>query len=321
MQTNMLELKKAMQLSKASLANTSLLYGGPSTGKTGLAGTVAKMPQYERIWLFDADNGCATLLNPDIGLTDAELAKIQIIPLADTKACPVAIETMLKYFSSKESNVKICKEHTRIDCPECAPRRSVVNKPKVQVGKALSALTAEAEQPDPAVDDKFYTIPTIKGMTSADCIIIDTISQVAVSAGFAGEELQRREEATTGRANAYGKYMKQGELLTDLLSMIQATRGVCIICTAHSYTLDEEVKDKPTLTVPAIGTQNFSRNVAKFFSNKVYMEILVKKFRSYSSPDAKLNVVAGSRLGQAVEKLPADHRVCMADILTLKTGE
>src|SRR5690606_12088143 len=88
----------------------------PKMGKTRLAGTAAKIPELKKIYWIDIENGVETLLN--MGLTDEELAKIVLIKIADTRDNPIAIETILKTFTSKVP-LKICELHGKVDCAEC----------------------------------------------------------------------------------------------------------------------------------------------------------------------------------------------------------
>jgi len=285
---NMLELRKAYEKAKTSPVDIVLVYGAPKVGKTAFAGSVAKMDCFDTVYYFDVEGSATTLLNPEIGMTDKDLGKIKLIPISDTRSTSAAIESLLKYFSmTKEETVSICKAHSKVACVRCKKSGGQI-----------------------------YTIPAVHNMTDRDCIVIDTISQVGVSALWAGMELARREEISTGKPNAFAKYTKQGELLLDLLTMLQATRNVTVICTAHSYTLDDDNPKKPTITVPAIGTQNFSRNVGKFFTSVVFMSVESKQFKAGSTPTYKLNTLAGSRLGNKVEKIK-DRPPVMADLLSL----
>lgn len=288
----MLQLRKAMKDAQSIQSNTILLYGPPKAGKTGLAGTTASLPHIKRVLFFDTANESSTLLNPDLGLTDADLDKIQLIPVKDCKSSPMAIETLLKYFSCQNDSISICDKHGKAECKTCA-----------KVPEALE-----------------YTVPAVHTLTATDAIVIDSLSQVSISALWAGMELAERDERSTGKANAFAKYSYQGELLMDLLTMIQNTRNVLIVCTSHATEVNEEDKAKVTMTVPQLGTANFSRNTSgKHFSTVVFMNIETKKFKAYSTPTAKLNTVASSRLGCKVE-LIKDRPITMKDIITVREG-
>lgn len=93
-----------------------LLYGPPKMGKTKLVGTAAKLPEINRIFWFDLENGVETLLN--MGLSDDELEKVIVFKIPDTRDNPVGIETMLRAFSAKQPTV-ICDLHGVAGCTTC----------------------------------------------------------------------------------------------------------------------------------------------------------------------------------------------------------
>jgi len=86
------------------------LFGGPKSGKTQLAGALAK--QYKLVW-FDLENGFETLLKLPYEAQD----NIELIRIPDTKVYPIAIETMLKVISGKR--VTVCDAHGKVECPLC----------------------------------------------------------------------------------------------------------------------------------------------------------------------------------------------------------
>ena len=101
-----------MKLSQrtASKSRRILLFGPPKSGKTWLAGSLAK--EFNLIW-FDLENGVDTLLR----LTDEEKERVEVISLPDTRSFPIAIETMLKVI--KGATVEICEEHGKVSCAVC----------------------------------------------------------------------------------------------------------------------------------------------------------------------------------------------------------
>ena len=108
------ELSKAVNTIKPN--HSILIYGQPKTGKTRLVGTAAKIPEIKRIFWIDLENGAETLLH--MGLSDEELAKIELIRIVDTREVPRGCETILKMFSSKD-DIKICDLHGKVNCVEC----------------------------------------------------------------------------------------------------------------------------------------------------------------------------------------------------------
>ena len=101
-----------MKLSQrtASKSRRILLFGPPKSGKTWLAGKLAK--EFKLLW-FDLESGVDTLLR----LPEEQKENVEVISLPDTRSYPIAIETMLKVI--KGAPVEICEEHGKVGCAVC----------------------------------------------------------------------------------------------------------------------------------------------------------------------------------------------------------
>lgn len=256
---NLLDLKKAT--AKVQPNHSILIYSQPKMGKTRLAGTAARIPELNKIYWIDIENGAETLMN--MGLTDDELAKIQLIKIADTRDTPIAIETILKTFTSR-TPLKICELHGRVDCAECTK-----------------------------LGNTFYQWH-LDQCTHADLVVLDSGSQLGDSALAA---------ACLGKPSMYkptfDEYGMVNKWLGDVCSVIQQCRNTNFAVLTHEIALeDDEGKDK---IFPLMGSKQFSMRCSKFFGTVVYLHKKMNKHTAGSSSTYRSDVLTGSRIGVALE--------------------
>lgn len=256
-----------------------LVFGPPKAGKTRMVGTIAKMPEYDKVYWFDNENGIETLVsavNSDGTplLTEAEMEKIEVIQMDDTKDSPLAAETMLKAFSSKKP-LAICSNHGKVDCKEC----------KMAQEEFIS-----------------FSLPSCDHRTA---VVIDSLSQLGDS--VFNMELKRYD---------YNHNMKYwGEFYTDmgnLLSMVQTARCTVVAIT-HEISVEEDKTQKVLEIAPLCGSKPFSRKIGKYFGHVIYKTIELQKYKAISTALWKPTVRAGTRTNVNVNALPDPT---MADILT-----
>ncbi len=101
-----------MKLTNKAVSATHrvLLYGGPKTGKTELAGKLSE--HYKLIW-FDIENGYVTLTK----LPKPWQERIELVSIPDSRVFPIAIETLMKVVKGTE--VFICEAHGKVGCALC----------------------------------------------------------------------------------------------------------------------------------------------------------------------------------------------------------
>lgn len=260
---NLKELAKKATIRRPN--HSILLYGMPKTGKTRLVGTAAKLPEVERIFWFDGENGAETLLH--MGMSDEELSKITLFSIPDTKRNPRFIETVLKAFTSKVP-VKICDSHGKVGCVECE---------KGQLP------TTEFHMPS---------------LTKKDLVVIDSGSQLGDSA-LSLAMINKPVDAKPG----WDEYALQVNWLSDVCSVIQAAHYTNFVMITHVIAIEEEfngvVRDK---LYPLVGTRNFCQKVAKYFGTVVFTEIKLGKHAAGSSSTYKSEAITGSRVNVELEK-------------------
>lgn len=134
------------KLSKLKEASTHrvLLFGGPKTGKTLLAG---KLAEHFKIIYIGMENGHETLFS----LPESFQDNVEVISLPDTSSYPIAIETCLKVVKSS-SSISICEEHGKVSCMVCKR------------------------------EEKEVTELDLKSLTNKDIVIFDSLTQLTASA-------------------------------------------------------------------------------------------------------------------------------------------
>lgn len=265
-----------MQLDKIAKARDNakhpnhsiLVYGSPKTGKTELVGTAAKISEVKRIVWFDLENGAETLLH--MGLTDTEMAKIDLIRIPDTRQIPRAIETILKCLTIIKDHV-ICEQHGKIECVQCK------------------------------VDNKFTgTVFNLSKMTHDDLLVIDSGSQLGDSAlalACIGKDVTYKP--------GYDEWGAMGKYLADICTVIQASEFTNTVMISHLLPIEEEVNGiKRDKFFPLVGTKPFSMRVGKFFGTVILTEIKLRKHRAGSSSTYKQDYLTGSRVNAKLDDEP-----------------
>lgn len=270
---NLLELAKTV--TKKRRNHSILLYGPPKTGKTRFVGTAAQIPEVNRIFWFDGENGAETLLH--MGLSDAELSKITLYPIPDTREVPRFIETMLKAFSSK-TPIKICLEHGKVGCVECAKEK---------------------------LPEQSFCL---KDCNHDDLVVIDSGSQLGDSAlamACAGKDVTYKPGW-----DEYGLVVKW---LSDIMSVIQAAAYTNFVLLTHTIPIEEEYNGiKKDRFYPLCGTKAFCSKVAKYFGTVGYLDIRMGKHIAGSGSTYRADLTTGSRVNA---KLESSKEPTMRDIL------
>lgn len=269
------EIAKAVRESGKPFGTWSLLiYGASKMGKTALAGTIAKVPYIEDVYYFDLENGSETLVTmvKEKKLTEEQAAKITIYKIPDTKQSPMAMETIMKCLTVRSEHI-ICEPHGKISCVVCANKNA-------------------AGQPD-SYNGQVFDIRKCKDKS---VVIIDSGSQLGnsiMSYYLMGKSVDYKP--------GWDEYGPQGLVLHDALTIVQNARTNFIVITHELGVETVENDEKIERIYPLMGTKNFSRNCAKYFSHVAYLEKKMNLHKGGTSSTYRKDVITGSRAGWRLE--------------------
>lgn len=252
-----------------------LIYGPPKGGKTRLAATIAKVPYIKRVHFFDIENGAETLRTmyvKDKKLSREQAEKIIVYKIPDTAQLPMAMETMMKVLTVNADHI-ICEEHGKINCVACATEFNEKKQPTKFAGQTFN----------------------IRKCTDEDVVIIDSGSQLADS--IMNYYMRGKESSKP----TWDEYMPQGQDLTNALTIVQRARTNFIV-TTHEIGIETKENDTEVERLyPLMGTKNFSRKCAKYFSHVAYLQPRLNKHRGGTSTTYRQDTITGSRGGWKLE--------------------
>jgi len=243
-----------------------LAFGDSKSGKTTLASLLAR--KFRLKWL-DLENGFKPLLK----LPQEQQANVELYPIPDTTSYPIAIETLMKVVTGVKCD--ICSRHGKVDCGLC------------------KAAFAKKE-----IEAEYFSTLNLREMTKEDVLVVDSLTQLGISA---------MNRIIHGKPEEYkpdwDDYRRQGTMLDRVLSSVQQSWYHVVFI---SHTTQAKLEDGKTKLVPVCGTDNFSRNVAKYFDHVVYCEVGTGKHNFGSSTVFRPQVLTGSRTDVALEKIEKD---------------
>jgi len=255
---------------KPSATRHIMIYGPPKVGKTVLAMMLANYGY--KLWYCDGEDSIKSAWTVDENgkrvISDAAIDNIELIRLPDTVFYPIMGETVLKIVKGGVCNV--CHLHGKVSCPICS------------------------KTPDAAI-----TTVDVNTFTNKDVLVIDSGTQLSKSFmhHIKKKDIQADKEDMKPERD---DYMRQGFLLDRVMSIIQVAPWNCIMI-SHDAMVEMEDKTKQRI-VPVMGTNNFSRECAKYFDDVVYCDKVNNKLRAFSSSTYSNTVISGSRTGKLIEK-------------------
>lgn len=187
---------------------------------------------------------------------------IELIHIPDNRGTPMAIETMLKVI--KGTKTVICEKHGKVTCPVCTK-------------EAAPSITVELN----ALDGDWV-------------VVVDSATQLTNSAIANITKLQ-----PTDYKMERDDWSNLGKLMDTFFSYVQSA-PFNVVCISH----EAEVKmvDGSEKLVPVGGTQNFSRNVAKYFDEVIYGRIVNGSYTFTSNGAGENKILVGSRANIDMKK-------------------
>lgn len=257
-----------------------LVYGPPFAGKTTEVGKLA-IAGY-KLWWFDFDHGVKSLLRED--MIPKEFRKnISVFNIPDSMGVPVAYEALRQVLRGGDK--KFCFDHGVNMCPICS--------------KTAGAKWSE-------------TINIAK-FGPKDILVGDSLTTVADSA-LNKLTLKDRQKDPEYKLT-FNDFGNQGMYMKEILSKIQTSNiNVCLI----GHQIDAEKSESKEKIVPIAGTRNYSLTVAKYFDSVVYMQVLNKQYKAYSSAAWSNTHVTGDRGGIELENTAG---ASLKDIFEGKKGK
>ena len=256
--------------------NKVLVYGPPKVGKTAEVGKLAEA-DFHLHW-FDCEQGIKTLMNPEM-LAPQFRKNISVYNIPDHRGLPIAIDVFRKLF--KGGDFKFCYYHGTNACPICSK--------------------------DPSA--KWSDTINLSKFTDRDILVIDSWTQVANSA--ANKVTLKAWQKDDEYKMDFDDFRMQGMYLDEVLSKIQvANINICVI----SHDVDVEKSESKERIVPLGGTRNFSKTMAKYFDEVIYLQVQNKKHSAYSATTYSNTVLTGGRSGIKLEDSKPDKPIGLKEI-------
>jgi hypothetical protein len=280
-----------MDFNTVEQSNThrTLLFGDPSSGKSG---AIAELAKHYAIDYIDLEGGGKVLGNPVFGLTADNKSRINYIHIPDTKDYPVAAVTLEKLTRFKDGT--ICTAHGTWDCPSCAPQPAKAATKALVVSGKVVREAMPATEPTSGLQ---HSVLDFTSDRSNRILVIDSMTQW--NSSLLAAIMFKAGRGKLDDKAEFDDWGNLGKNLETVGSRIQNSKMNIIIIT-HVATIKQE-NGQEKLTGIA-GTNNYARTFPRFFDHKVYCQIKNGKHVQSSSSLASPVVLTGSRSGADTEK-------------------
>lgn len=189
---------------------------------------------------------------------------IELVIIPDTNDTPMYCETVTKVLTGRECLID--DETGKVN----HPLREKQNRPSTKV--------------------------SMNEVGSSGILVIDSMTQLKASV-IANITRHKPDDYKLD----WDDWGNLGTVMTKILTYVQAAKFHVVVI-SHEDIVDQI--DKTEKIVPVGGTRNFSRNVGKFFSDVVYMEIKNKHHMAASSTTYSNKISTKSRANVVLEKSP-----------------
>lgn len=230
--------------------------------KSGKTQMVGHLAGSRKLIWIDLEKGGKTLSK----LSHELKQNIDYYRITDTPDEPNAISTALQLITGKATT--FCGEHGKVSCGICASKRGAV----------------------------WHTLELGKLSPATHVVVFDSATQLTSSAtAKTFKQFNLKMEAKF----EFDHWAYQGVLLRRFYEYMQnAPFNVVVI--SHETAL--KLEDGTDKVVPSSGTENFSRNVAKYFGHIIYCDVVNMRHRAASKSTAYNKVLTGSRTDLDIPK-------------------
>lgn len=249
--------------------------------KAGKTEMVGYLAATHKLIWIDVEKGGKTLSK----LPPHLKANIDYYRIVDTPEDPNAIEVCLKLITG--APVTFCHEHGKVSCGKCLTVRGA----------------------------KMYTLELNKLDPAEYVVVFDSATQLTSSA--TNKTMKQFKLSETAKFE-FDHWAYQGMLLRRFYEYMQnAAFNVVVI--SHETAL--KLEDGTDKVVPSSGTENFSRNVAKYFGHIIYCDVVNMRHRAASKSTAYNKVLTGSRTDVDIPRDGNERNVLAGCFLYDKTEQ
>lgn len=257
---------------KPSSVESILIFGPSGTGKTVEAATIAHYEPIKRIIYLDGEKSTDSINPPPKGLlTPEQTAKFDIYHLRDI------LGNEAKAAGSDVYSIPAIKSEPRF-------AQSVLNF----LGATSREVYYHPVTATILTDKKpgCESLPSWLGMGPGDALVIDTLSQLAVS-------LHALVQLKYRHAHGMQDWGVVAQLLNTILSRFQNPH-TSVVCVTHIIE-QEKIGVREGMVYPLVGSKNYSVNAAKYFGHTVLANPNDNRFRFYTTLKNPAGAYARSR--------------------------